>query len=227
MKKNLLLIPGFTFFIPFIFIYFFSFSELKAQDERDSLVGDDQFYLELNGRVLESRGQEKDEDKKNLDSAEVTVTNESGKKVLYGLTDKQGRLSFRLPFSRKFVVHITKKGYVEKMIEVDTHVPVDEKKNYTFAFNVDIFESIQGLDVSILSKPIAKVKYHTTEKIFSYDVGYTSMVNGSLQKMYRDYYALKRKEKTTTDSATSASDSLKRPVPGKVVSKKTPKKEGK
>lgn len=175
-------------------------SFLYASAGGDSLVGDADFYLEMKGRVLESHGQNDDE-KKGLDSASYSVLNEKGIIVLSGAADSKGRLSFKLPLGRKFTMNFTKKGYVQKIIIVDTHVPADARKVYSFAFDVDIFEQVNGLDVSVLNKPVARVAYKPIDKNFSYDVAYTNKVNAALQKMYRDYYALKRKEdKAQSDS---------------------------
>ena len=185
---------------------------------QDTLVGDDENYLEMRGKVFESKGQERDEDKVGLDSAEVKVTNESGKEVLFGLTDEKGRLDFRLPLGRKFTINISKKGYVKKMILVDTHVPADQYKVYVFTFNADIFEKIDGLDVSVLNQPVARVAFKPFDKTFSYDAAYTNKVNAGLQKMYREYYTLKRREEQAADSAakkpvTVKSGGSKRSVP--------------
>jgi hypothetical protein len=168
--------------------------------QQDTLTGDEEFYLEMRGRVLESKGQQHDEDKKGLDSAEVTVLNERNVQVLFGLTDEKGRLAFRLPLGRKFMIRITKKGFVQKMISVDTYVPAENRKVFVFTFDIDIFEQIAGLDVSVLKQPVARVAYKMIDKNFSYDSAYTNKVNAGLQKMYREYYALKRKENQAADS---------------------------
>jgi hypothetical protein len=174
-----------------------------AQDARDTLIGDGDNYLEMRGKVFKSEGQQRDDDKVGLDSADVRVTNEAGKEVLFGLTDSKGRLAFRLPLGRKFTLHITKKGFVNKMILVDTHVAIEDRKDFTFTFDIDIFEKVDGLDVSVLNQPVAKVSFRALDKTFTYDAAYTNKVNSGLQKMYREYYNLKKKE-----NAVNASDSI-------------------
>lgn len=170
----------------------------------DSLVGDADEFLEMRGRVLESQGQQRDEEKKALPDADYVVMNESGKAVLKGNSDSKGRLSFKLPLGRKFTVSITKQGYVKKLISVDTHVPADARKAYGFAFDLDIFELVDGLDVSVLEKPVALVSYKAADKNFSYDPAYTNKVNGALQKMYREYYTLRRRDEMASRSDTTA-----------------------
>lgn len=181
-----------------LLIFILAGASLFAQ--QDTLTGDEEYYLEMRGRVLESKGQQHDEDKKGLDSAEVTVLNERNVQVLFGLTDEKGRLAFRLPLGRKFTIRITKKGFVQKMISVDTYVPAENRKIFVFTFDIDIFEQVAGLDVSILKQPVARVAYKMIEKNFSYDSAYTNKVNAGLQKMYREYYELKRKESQAADT---------------------------
>jgi hypothetical protein len=171
--------------------------------EEDTLIRDE-FYLDIRGRVLEFKGQQKQEDKPGLADARVWVTNEAGIKVIDGICDSKGRLAFKLPLNRRFMMHISKDGYVEKMVIVDTHVPLDCRKTYQFTFDIDIFEKINGLDVSVLEKPIARISFKPFDKKFVYDKEHTSKVNTKLQKMYSDYYALKRKEKKAADTALKA-----------------------
>lgn len=182
--------------------------------QQDTLLGDDEYYLEMRGRVLLSEGQQHDDEKKGLDSAEVRVTNENGREVIFGYTDEKGRLAFRLPLGRRFSVTVTRKGFVKKTITVDTHVPYDERRVFVFTFNIDIFQKVDGLDVAVLEKPVARVAYKQIDKNFSYDAAYTNKVNAGLQKMYREYYALKRKEQQKADSAAGKAPAPK-PAPAK------------
>lgn len=173
----------------------------EARNVPDTLIVEDDSYLEMRGMVRQSKGSSQaQETTKGLDSVEITVTNERNARVLFGLTDHKGRCMFRLPFDHRFVIHVRKKGYVEKMIEVDTHLQSDEEKVYTFTFDVDIFEKIEGLDVSVLAKPIARVNYRPLTKTFVYDAEFTNKINTELKKMYRDYYALQKK---AADTATT------------------------
>jgi hypothetical protein len=185
----------------------------------DSLVPEGQNYLEMRGRVLKSQGQQREDEKVPLDSAIIAVINEGGKTVWLGSTDSKGRLNIRLPLGRKFNMSFTKKGYVKKLISVDTHVSGENKKNFDFTYDIDIFESVQGLDVTVLEAPVAKIAYKPFDKTFTYDAAYTNKVNAGLQKMYREYYALKKKEEqqNISDSVVAKPDSNKSQGPKKSV----------
>lgn len=210
MKRSILntLLLGTAAFVLFLLN---SFSNVKypAREEsiaeaEDSLVGDAKSFLALQGMVRLSKGDAKAENP-SLDSAQVTVQNERESKVLVGLTDKKGRMAFRLPLNRIFTVHITKNGFVEKKIIVDTHVAADPEKSFNFTFDVDIFPKVKGLDVSVLNQPIAKINYRPYTKEFIYDASYTNKVNMQLSKMYRDYFALEKAEADSLSRVSNAS----------------------
>ncbi|CAN5737382.1 hypothetical protein BH11BAC7_BH11BAC7_09780 [soil metagenome] len=173
----------------------------------DTLVPIGQNYLEMRGRIIKSVGRQRDQSKIPLDSAVVSVVNEGGKTIWTGNTDAKGRLNIRLPLGSKFTISFSKKGFVKKIISIDTHVPVDQKKNFDFTYDIDIFEKVEGLDVKVLDSPVAKIDYKTYDKTFTYDAAYTNKVNAGLQKMYHEYYALKNKEEQlkVSDSITGKS----------------------
>lgn len=157
----------------------------------DSLIGKSKHWLALQGMVRVSTGDTKAEHPP-LDSAQVFVKNERDSIVLAGLTDRKGRLAFRLPLNRTFTIHITKPGFVDKKVLVVTNVPSGSEKVASFTFDIDIFPHVKGLDVSVLEKPISKINYRPYTGTFVYDATYTHKINGELNKMYRDYFAIQK-----------------------------------
>jgi hypothetical protein len=175
----------------------------------DTLIPAGQNYLEMRGRVLRSVGEQGGN--MPLDSAVVQVLDEAGKPMWHGVTDTKGHLNLRLPLGKKFTMSFTKKGYVKKLISVDTHVTGDPKKNFEFAYDIDIFESVEGLDVTVLNSPVAKIVYRSYDKTFTYDAAYTNKINVALQKMYREYYTIGQREKhfATSDSVATKSSATR------------------
>lgn len=165
------------------------------------------FYLELRGNVRHLKGteNEKPNEIKPLDSTLITIYNGD---VPYSelWTNKKGKCSFRLPLDKSFKIEVSKPGFVTKHIAVNTRVPFDNKGTYTFTFDVELFEVVKGLDVSVLNNPIAKVSYRVSEECFAYDVAYTSRINADLKKMYKNYYRL---QALGADSALFKTDSSK------------------
>jgi hypothetical protein len=156
-------------------------------------------YLELKGNIRHLKGDEsaKLNDIKPLDSALITIYNGE---VPYSeiWTNKKGKCSFKLPLDKNFKIEISKTGFVTKSIAVNTKTPIDKKDAYTFNFDLELFEVIKGLDVSVLSNPIAKVTYHLNDENFAYDVAYTNRINTDLKKMYKNYYRLQKLEADST-----------------------------
>jgi hypothetical protein len=163
------------------------------------------YFLELRGYVRQLIGteNEKANEIKPLDSVLITIF--SGDIPYSELwTNKKGKCSFKLPLDKSFRIDVSKKGFVTKSILVITKVPNDQKDIFNFSFDVDLFEEVNGLDVSVLKNPIAKVSYSLATEGFAYDVVYTSKINADLKKMYKNYYKL---QQVAADSALYGSDS--------------------
>lgn len=154
------------------------------------------FYLEMRGNVRKAKQTEKDESKA-LDSALVTIYS-GGVPYSEIWTNKKGKCTFKLPLDKVFTIEVSKAGFVSKIIETNTKVPSENKGAFNFSFDIEIFEEVKNLDVSVLQKPIAKVAYNITMEQFAYDVGYTSKINADLKKMYRNYYMLQKIEADTS-----------------------------
>ncbi len=138
-----------------------------------------------------------------LDSALITIYLN---KIRYSefWTSKKGKSTFKLPLNKIYLIEISKKGFVSKSFEVNTKVPFGQNEVYSFDFDIDIFEKVNGLDASVLEKPIAKVAYNIIDERFAYDISFTNKINSELKKMYRNYYLLQKQEsdsiaKTKTD----------------------------
>ena len=87
------------------------------------------------------------------------------------------------PIQKLYIIKISKQGFVTKIITVDAHLPKSkETGNYYFEFALELFENIEGLDVSMLKNPIAKVFFNTFTKKFDYDFNYTAKINNDLKK---------------------------------------------
>jgi hypothetical protein len=204
MKTKLFL----NFLLPFFLIGILSLgysqapaskTKQKTTPTKNAAVSDTlnikDYYLELRANVRQLKGDVKDESKP-LDSALITIyEGEIPTSEIW--TNKKGKCTFRLPLGKNFKIDISKNNYVTKSISVSTKMPEDKKDVFSFSFDVDIFEKVKRLDVSVLEKPIAKVTYNLSLEGFAYDMNYTNRVNLDLKKMYKNYYML---EKVDADS---------------------------
>ncbi len=166
-------------------------------------------YLEMRGIIKTSKTSENGQEKL-LDSAMVRIYSDTTKPALLNmLTDKKGKCDFKLPLGKKFYVLVSKSGYTTKMLEINTKVPSKKKFAYIFPFSVDLFETVDGVDFSILKKPIGKIAYYTNKEMFDYDYAYTNRVNADLKHIYKDYYI------HMVEPDTTAPQKIKTPVPDK------------
>jgi|SRR3989344_7234141 len=170
-----------------------------AITKADSAKAKDQF-LEIKATVRQSKGEEKDGESKPLDSVLVTIYNGD---IPYSelWTNKKGKCSFKLPLDKSLTIQVSKKGFVTKSISVNSKVPFDDRDAFNFSCDVDIFEEINGLDVTVLNSPIAKITYSPSLATFQYDISYTNKVNVELKKMYKKYYKLQEHKKDSTSTS--------------------------
>jgi hypothetical protein len=153
-------------------------------------------YLSLKAHVRKSPKTTNPESKEEniwLDSALITIYLN---KIPYSefWTTKKGKSTFKLSLNKNYLIEISKKGFVSKSFEVNTKVPIGQNEVYSFDFDIDIFEKVNGLDASVLEKPIAKVAYNIVDERFAYDISFTNKINSELKKMYRNYYLLQKEQ---------------------------------
>ncbi len=173
----------------------------------DSAKAKDQ-YLEIKATVRQSKGEDKEAESKLLDSVLVTIYNGD---IPYSeiWTNKKGKCSFKLPLDKSLTIQVSKKGFVTKSISVNSKVPFDDRDAFNFSCDVDIFEEINGLDVTILKSSIARITYSPSLGKFQYDISYTNKVNVELKKMYKKYYKLQEMQKDSIRASGSQMSTAK------------------
>lgn len=171
-----------------------------VDENQDTIAKNKRYYLKLEGRIKEP-GKTETEKGKPIENAIIKVYDD--KHLLLGAftTDKKGKTDFKVPINKDFFIEFSKSGYVSKIIQVNTHMPPERKLAFIFPFEVNIFKEVEGLDVSILKKPVAKVVYNLIEHQFDYDDGFTNQVNSKLKVLYKEYEKLKAEE-FTKDTTT-------------------------
>ena len=159
--------------------------------------------------------------KKALSRAYVRIYADTASTLLQKIeTDNEGWTAFQLLLDKFYTIKISKPGYVTKIITVDTHMSRGyQTGDYYFEFGMDLFEQIEGLDVSMLREPIAKIFFNTFTKKFDYDYNYTAKINSDIKKLYSDYKLLKKQGKVQVVADTPAADTEKVQIqqPAKIV----------
>jgi len=185
-------------------------SKPTQSSKLDSILPKDAF-LEIKATVRQSKGDEKGEESKILDSVLVTIYNGD---IPYSefWTNKKGKCSFKLPLDKNLKIQVSKKGFVTKYIAINTKVPTANKDAFNFNCDVDIFEEVEGLDVTVLNSPIARITYSPSLSAFQYDEAYTNRVNVELKKMYKKYYKFKEMQNDPSLNDSINTTSVKKPI---------------
>jgi hypothetical protein len=108
---------------------------------------------------------------------------------------KKGRCAVKLPLGKKYTIEFSKNGFVSKVLEVNAKVPRYDTFVSVFPFDIDLFQEVEGLDVTVLNDPIAKITYNNFNKTFDYDYNYTAKINNNIKTLYSEYYRLNKQEK--------------------------------
>ena len=178
----------------FLFLFFSAPFLLMAQKPvgKDSLPEKNgkREFLEMRGIVKSAKTSAKGSEFP-LDSVIVCIFGDTSKPALLTIFgDKKGKADFRLPFNKKFTITVSRRGYVTKILEVNTKIPANKREAYLFPFSVDLFKDVYEVDFSILKRPIGKVTFNTNASGFDYDYTYTDRVNAQLKGVYKDYFLL-------------------------------------
>lgn len=160
------------------------------EHNEDTIAKNKRHYLKLEGIVKEP-GKTATEKNKALEGAIIKVFDETYTLLGSFTTNGKGKAEFRIPINKQFFIEFSKPGYVSKIIEVNTQMPPERKLAFIFPFEVSIFKEIEGFDISMLKKPVAKVVYNLIEHQFDYDYTFTNKVNHELKLLYEQYETLK------------------------------------
>jgi hypothetical protein len=170
-------------------------SILSAQADTSLLRDPKKYYLQINSLIKDSKGPDKADEKLIVKGAIIKIINSNNYLVGSYFTDKKGKATFQLPLDKKFKIIFQKKGYVSKIVEVNTQIPKEVNNAYIFGVDVALFAEVPNLNTDVLLQPVAKIKFDKMAKDFNYDAAYTHKVNGELKKMYKEYYTLKKNNK--------------------------------
>jgi len=159
-----------TLLIVVITTFFLSSIELKAQ-----------WKLDVNGTV-------KNEDTKKRFEG-VTITIKRNGTVWKTITSPStGEFTLELPPDAIYLVEFSKPGFTTKKVEFSTkNVPPDDAKyGFEFPMEMNLFEEVEGLDVSILNQPIAKIAFNPSTGYMDYDPSYTKSIQKELEKLKKE-----------------------------------------
>lgn len=116
----------------------------------------------------------------------VTITVKRNGSVWKTLTSPaNGKFDFALPPDGDYMIEFSKFGHVSKRIQVSTKnvPPEDAKYGFEFPMEMNLFEKMDGLNVSILDKPIAKIAFNPATGYMDFDPEYTKSIKKELDRL--------------------------------------------
>ncbi|MCE3225517.1 MAG: hypothetical protein K0S32_68 [Bacteroidetes bacterium] len=134
----------------------------------------DSLCLEISGRLLKVKAVEDREYK-----VELVYNGE----IVDSLTLKdKNEFKFNLKKNTVYGIRITKKGYVSRIISIDTSLPQFAKAFFRFQFDTELIETAfsKNLDQDALDFPIALISFNQQMGCFYYSEEYTSNIKRQL-----------------------------------------------
>ena|GEM_PF-340996 len=145
---------------------------------------------------------------KRLSGAEIKVY-KNGSLVETVSTDSKGLADIACDPNSIYSIEIGgNRGMVKKKIEVNTKdVTLESAKgDIFFPATVELFEKIEGMDVSILDEPIGKIKFDDKYGDFDSDAAYTKSVQKRLTDLEADFLAKRADDQANKADAMKAYD---------------------
>lgn len=147
------------------------------------------FTLEINGLIQD------DDNKRSLEGVVVKLTLANGQTVQTATTTGNGKFKFILDPNTDYLITASKIGYTGKIISISTKdVDVNSATldYYKFPISIGIFKEVEGLDVSVLKKPIGNIFYNQTSREFDYTAD--KFLREDMEKMLKEMEKKKKEE---------------------------------
>ena len=127
-----------------------------------------------------------------LSNAEVSLYLGT-EKIKSDFTTSEGKFGLKLEINNQYTIIASKSGFVSKKILFDSNVNTPDFKN-TYQFTIELFKLIDGVNLSLFDKPIAKIAFDEIAEEFDYDKKYTQSVRKEFENIMDQVELLKKKQ---------------------------------
>ena len=106
-------------------------------------------------------------------------------------TPRNGRFQLLLHSNKYYTLEVTKKGFVQKRIVIDTDMDNLQKSAPVYQCDLDIVPNhlFRGIDIGDLDFPMAIVRFDTKTREFTHDKIYTSGMRITYEGLLEEAYA--------------------------------------
>lgn len=134
--------------------------------------------LEIEGRVLIA-------DENPSRECTIELISHNGQIDTIQLKDSKRKFRFLLNRNTSYAIRISKKGYVSKIVNVNTELKGDGSDNlHRFMFETPLLkeEDTVHLNKDVMEMPIAIIHFDQQQKCFQYDKEYTRTIKNEMRK---------------------------------------------
>jgi len=117
-----------------------------------------------------------------LENATVELY-EGNKKVDAITTPRNGRFEFYLNKNKTYTVVVSKDGYVSKQIMFITDMPDGVTGKWTAEFAIGLLKPCEGVNYSLLEKPVDKISFHERKNEFVSSRDYTMDIRDRMEDL--------------------------------------------
>lgn len=154
----------------------------------------------------------------------VRVT-EDGKQFTNFTCNSKGRFETRIFPGHIYMFYFSENYHATSKVEINTNLPEKLTGEYIgglFSFDCEMFERMEGLNLSILNNPLVKIKYNEEKNDFEYDRRYTEKMLYNLDGFKEQLAEMKQRRKEVLKDETEAKKSGEVAVTAPVVKERKP-----
>lgn len=147
--------------------------------------------------------------RKKLEGVVVKVS-QNGKSFDSQTITSSGKYEFFLPLNQLYSISFEKPGYVSKFFEVNAkNIPSEDLRGgFSMPADVSLFETMEGVDFSILNDPIGKASYQPERGGMEWDMDYTNGMLNELARLMREVEKANEEAAKEEDAAAIAAAKL-------------------
>ena len=140
----------------------------------------------------------------------VKVT-QDGKSFKTFKCDSKGRFETQIYPNHVYMFHFSMDYHATSKVEVSTFLPEEKTQDYVgglFNFDCEMFERLEGLNLSLLNNPLVKIKYNSEKNDFEYDKKYTERMLYNLEGFREQLAEMKQRRKDVLKNASESKKSV-------------------
>lgn len=141
----------------------------------------DSFSLKVEGRVLNAGA--------NGASCMIELYCDEMRVDSFELNHPKRKFSFNLLKNRNYSIRLKQKGFIDKVVVINTEIPYFQEDAYGFFFETSLLNAKDMAKISkdVLSMPVARIFFDSKRGYFYYDRAYSENIRREMLARYVRY----------------------------------------